>query len=152
MSIPTFKESKHFVRLPHDRWISTYRFKTIKDIEIGLRSAILLLNEKIVFKDCKNKERLTLYPYAIKIHADYAWDGCSPKLSLMGRWIGTPDFKPTILASLVHDALIQFHLKPNFPLNREQCDVIFGEILNEQEFALSGVYYLGVQIGSLLYK
>lgn len=152
MSIPTFKESKHFIRLSQYKWISTYRFKTIKDIEIGLRTPILNFKGKIIFKDSKNQELLTLYPYAIKIHSGYAWDGCTPKLNLMGKWIGVPDFKPTILASLVHDALIQFHLKPNFPLNREQCDMIFKEILNEQDFALSGLYYFGVQIGSLLYK
>jgi hypothetical protein len=150
--IPTFKETKHFIRLPNNRILSTYRFKTIEDVEVGLRASILPLNCKISFKDQNGVIRLTLHQFAIKIHSGYAWDGCTPKLCVFGKWLGVPDFGPTILASLVHDSLLQFHLDDGFPLNREQCDVHFSEILNEQDFVFSGVYSLGVKIGSLLYK
>ena len=150
--LPILKESKHFMRLPHKWLISTYRFKTTRDIEIGLTYPIIPNNYKLVFRDQKGKARLTLYPQTIRIHGGYAWDGCTPKVCIFGKWFGSPDFEPTILASLVHDSLLQFHLRGEFPLTREQCDEIFKEILIAQDFQLASVYGVGVDIGTFLFE
>jgi hypothetical protein len=46
------------------------------------------------------------------IHHPYVWNGSTPKRYIgwppFGMWIGTPDFKATILASGGHDILFQF--------------------------------------------
>jgi hypothetical protein len=48
----------------------------------------------------------------LSIFEGYAWNGCSPKRYIgwhpFGKWIGTPDFPETRLASLGHDVLFQF--------------------------------------------
>lgn len=48
----------------------------------------------------------------LSIYEGYAWNGCSPKKYIgwppVGKWIGTPDFPETRLASLGHDVLFQF--------------------------------------------
>lgn len=89
----------------------------------------------------------------ITIEQGYAWDGCSPKWSLFGRIIGTPDGSPspltgfprTYFASLVHDALCQFADDPAMPFTRAQIDQIFYDILQEDGWPAARLYYTAVR-------
>jgi hypothetical protein len=92
----------------------------------------------------------------ITIEGGYAWDGCSPKWSVFGHIIGTPDGAPnpltgfprTYFASLVHDALCQFADDPAMPFTRAQIDRIFYDILLEDGWSAAWLYYAGVRVYS----
>lgn len=98
---------------------------------------------------------LTIRDGQLTIASEYAWDGCSPKISLFGLWtIGTPDGalrygKPwTYYASLVHDVLCQF--RHEHPLTQKQVTTIFQDMLTEVHWPWRKVYvwavdYLGPQ-------
>lgn len=82
----------------------------------------------------------------------YAWDGCTPKWSLFGHVVGTPDgpIHPVLgvprayYASLIHDVLCQFRdVNPDVP--RVVADKIFLEILTRDDFAPRGLYYCAVR-------
>lgn len=87
------------------------------------------------------------------INKGYSWDGCSPKFSLLGKIIGTPDGWPhpvtglpkTYTASLVHDVLCQFADDPKMPFSRDEIDELFYSILKRNRFKFATVYYYGVR-------
>ena len=89
----------------------------------------------------------------IIIAADYAWDGCSPKINLAGRIIGVPEGeinpdtgKPrTYYASLIHDALLQFSSDPRMRFSRAQIDEMFYDILKRDGFKAAPLYYFVVR-------
>lgn len=81
----------------------------------------------------------------------YAWDGCTPKWSLLNLWvIGTPDghinhrtMKPyTYYASLVHDALYQY--LDTVPVSKKNIDQLFLAMLGD--FKPRVIYYLMVRL------
>jgi len=83
----------------------------------------------------------------------YAWDGCSPKLSLFGlAIIGTPDGhiditteKPiTYHASLVHDVFYQY--LEDVPVSKTDIDRQFYEMLLVRGFPLARLYYIAVSL------
>jgi hypothetical protein len=83
----------------------------------------------------------------------YAWDGCSPKKSLLGLVIvGTPDGhiditneKPlTHDASLIHDAFYQY--LEHVPVTKKEIDRQFYEVLRKKNFPLARLYYVAVRI------
>ena len=68
-------------------------------------------------------EWVTIRESAIRIRAGYAWDGCSPCISVLGLfYVGTPDgaqhlgLPATYHASLVHDVLCQW--RAEIPVTR----------------------------------
>lgn len=65
----------------------------------------------------------------------YAWDGASL----------APDFKDVILASCVHDALIQFVRVSCFPLGKSQIDKIFRDLM-PYRFAARWIYWAAVRM------
>jgi hypothetical protein len=80
----------------------------------------------------------------------YAWDGCTPKWSLLNLVIiGVPDghvdhrtMKPfTYYASLVHDALYQY--LDSVPVPKADIDRLFLKMLGD--FKLRGLYYFAVK-------
>jgi hypothetical protein len=80
----------------------------------------------------------------------YAWDGCTPKWSLLNLVIvGVPDghvdhrtMKPfTCHASLVHDALYQY--LDSVPVPKAEIDRLFLKMLGD--FKLRRLYYLAVK-------
>lgn len=82
----------------------------------------------------------------------YAWDGCTPKWSLLGlAIIGTPDGhvdirteKPlTYYASLVHDAFYQY--LEDVPVTKREIDRQFYEMLRDAGFPLARIYYFFVR-------
>jgi len=83
------------------------------------------------------------------ISAGYAWDGCTPKQSILGLWlVGTPDGhvdyrtnkQKCYYASLVHDALYQYELG-----TRKHADRLFRQMLKDVGFQLASVYYYAVR-------
>ena len=109
------------------------------------------LSEALIVKDynewisieCKSPEvwRST----TITIKAGYAWDGCTPKFSILGLMVlGVPDGRlrhnvpMTYHASLVHDALCQF--RHELPITKQQVNAIFNDMLWEVGFPLRRLY------------
>lgn len=83
----------------------------------------------------------------------YAWDGCTPKWSILGLVIiGTPDGhidirteRPlTYYASLVHDAFYQY--LEHVPVSKADIDRQFYEMLRAAGFPLAGIYYFFVRL------
>lgn len=64
----------------------------------------------------------------------YAWDGASC----------APDFKDVILASCVHDCLIQFRGVVCFPLSKAQIDKVFRDLM-PRRFLARWIYWAAVQ-------
>ncbi len=94
-------------------------------------------------------EWLTLLPDGtIEIPEGYAWNGCSPKISVFDLCvIGTPDgiidintMKPkTYYASLVHDALYQYYEWHD--ILRNEIDQLFLKMMKNTKFRLANIYY-----------
>lgn len=97
------------------------------------------------------REWLLLSRHSGIVRAGYAWDGCSPKVSRAGMWIGTPDFKETHEASCVHDALCQFHGHDVFPIPKAKIDEIFLDLMKDLGFLYAEAYYRAVRIFGELY-
>lgn len=92
------------------------------------------------------------------VHTGYAWDGCSPKFRILDLEIGTPEGvtnwstkRPiTYRASLVHDALYQY--KYDHQISRKQADALFLQVLEQESFFWSKIYYLGVRAFGWIYN
>ena len=89
----------------------------------------------------------------IRVPEGYAWDGATPKFSILDLVIvGTPDGivsvwsgKPRVYhATLVHDALYQYF--PWHGVSRREIDTLFLEMMREQRFKLSWLYYAAVPL------
>ena len=103
-----------------------YRFVLLDDVtvESGLDLGCH------TFHDAGGVRRVSLCGTTWTVHAGYAWDGCSPKVNLCGRWTGTPDFEASRLASLIHDTGYQFLGCKCFPVKRRDVDCLFGHLIN----------------------
>lgn len=93
-----------------------------------------------------DREWLRVRGEKLTIRAGYAWNGCSPKKHVAGRWVGTPDFAGSIMASCIHDALYQFLHLPCFPFKRSECDGIFRAVMKLKGFRLGFVYHGAVAV------
>jgi hypothetical protein len=86
---------------------------------------------------------------ALFIHAGYAWNGCSPKRYVgfppVGMWVGTPDFKGSILASLGHDVLFQFSALLEFAFNEVNMFFFNWMEINGMDSSLQDIYYNAVK-------
>lgn len=122
-----------------------YRFKLLQPISVRIDQ---LKNYKhfISFRDGKNVEWAHIYRDLLSISKDYAWNGASPKwwVPLLG-WVGTPDPEATRMATLVHDVLYQFINTEHFPLNVEESNMIFYQIMRAHDFRFSNTYFGAVQ-------
>ena len=85
------------------------------------------------------------------IKKGYSWDGCSPKVKIFGKVIGTWDgFKMkngkqrAYHASLAHDILCQYEKK--VPLSREKIDLVFLYLLEKYDFTFPKTYYFFVSM------
>lgn len=85
----------------------------------------------------------------LTIKAGYAWNGCTPKFSVLDWFlIGTPDGiidyrtgkQKAYYATLVHDCMYQYRIG-----TREQADWMFYCALKSCEFMLAGLYYWAVK-------
>jgi len=82
----------------------------------------------------------------------YVWDGCSFTFSFLDLFtFGTPEgrihFKTgkpvTYYASLVHDALYQYHHE--IGISKKVADQLFLKMLNKEKYPLARVYYLALR-------
>lgn len=151
VTIPEFEMGEQFIQLRPCLGNYKYRFLLLQNIEIYFFNPFVTRKERILFKDTDGNVWMEITRYSIIIHKKYAWDGCTPK-RWFGIWWGTPDFKKTIIASLIHDALLQFSSTKHFPLSRKEVDSIFKELLRKNNFSLYHLYYLGVRFGSKYLK
>lgn len=113
-------------------------------------------SQDVTFVDQSNTPRLHIsHDGKITVYKGYAWDGCSPKISIFDWiYIGTPDGtmnkstgKPkTYFASLIHDALYQFLDHPSMPLRRKEIDQIFLVLMTQSRFSLRWPYYAAVRL------
>lgn len=149
VQIPDFEIEKDYTEINSSR---KYRFQTLRDITINFKHPLIQRGTKMIFKDVKDKTWMVMEPFHVTISKDYCWDGCSPKWKVMGKWVGTPDFPETALASLVHDAFYQFESTDNFPLSREERDNIFYTILEESRFEWRLWYTMGANFGSTFFS
>jgi hypothetical protein len=146
--------------LPMLEYKKHWLFKLKEDYSFKSDWIYIQLKEDLKFCDECHKLWLEIKKDGmIIVKKDYAWDGCSPKLSIFDLfWVGTPDGaldeeKPiTYYASLVHDALGQFSDRPEMPFNRQQRDLIFKEMLEQSNFKLSWFYYQAVAFFGPLYS
>lgn len=145
-AVPKFIRGRHFKELTPEQGSRKYRFRT--ELPTRLKLPNLVNDHEILCFYCPaGREWMRIDQHGIRISEGYAWNGCTPKYGarVLG-WVGTPDFEATILGSLIHDALYQFHGTRHFPFSREQCDVIFKQLV-----ALAGspriasVYYWAVR-------
>lgn len=149
--LPSFIKDVDYKEFSIKENTGKYRFLTLNSITICFKNKSLLPKHyKLQFNDQDGTKRMVITRYSITIFKGYAWDGCSPKWRLFNKWIGTPDFPETILASLIHDALRQFESTEYFPFSRDYQDDIFFYILKESNFKWASVYLMGVNIGSVI--
>ena len=91
----------------------------------------------------------------VTIKKGYAWDGCTPKWSILGLFvIGTPDGHVKIKdenenpwthdASMVHDAFYQY--LDTVPVSKKDIDRQFYLMLKEVKFPLARIYYFFVSV------
>ncbi len=139
-SLPPYRIGDHCKELQGYRG-AVWRFRNNFDAKI-----ILSFNTGIYcdFYDKVGNNWISIYGCEIIVRAGYAWNGCSPKKFILGRWIGTPDTQTNIIASLFHDALVQFINVPEFTLSKEQVDLIFYHIMEKRGFLLACQYYCAV--------
>lgn len=95
-------------------------------------------------------EWVTIRRCDIRIKAGYAWDGCSPCVSVLGLfYVGAPDgaqhlgLPATYHASLVHDALCQWKVENR--ISKAAAVAVFRELLLEVRFPLAGLYAAAVE-------
>jgi hypothetical protein len=92
---------------------------------------------------------LSIHDRNVRIKAGYAWDGCSPCMSILGLfYVGPPDGAEhlgnpaTYHASLVHDALCQF--RTQVPVSKATAVGLFRELLDKARFPLAWAYAAAV--------
>lgn len=149
LQLPIFCNGEQYRELSHIEGKDKYRYTTLKNITC-FWGGYCHPDITISYRDNKNKEWMRMTNKYFTIRPDYFWDGCTPKrfIDPFG-WVGTPDFKKTILASLIHDAFCQFADTEHFPFNRDTINSIFYEILKRNDFKLSDLYYSGVSLWTL---
>lgn len=124
-----------------------WRFTLVESVHLYLDSDFPSLPTTKTFRDETGTPRLEITGRDYFIPKGYSWNGCSPRpLGKFGIWwIGTPDFKATIIASLFHDAGYQFLDEPEFPYVRADIDKIFLRVMQCHSFPLSSVYWAAVR-------
>jgi hypothetical protein len=151
-SIPQVEEGIDYERNDPRAPLFKYRFTLLKDVLIETNCVFVPANSKIEFKDEKGETWMTFHSTSIQIHKNYQWDGCFSKIYFFGLWLGMPDFKETVLGSLLYNAFLQFLDHTRFPFLKRSCDTIFKEILLLEEFKFPQLYYNVARTGTLLFS
>ena len=84
----------------------------------------------------------------------YSWDGCSPKMVIFGKIIGTPDGgkNETKESSMWHDVFYQYKSDlSKLGVTRYEVDVFFLFLLTKKGWKYSNLYYYGVRLFGGLY-
>ena len=103
------------------------------------------------FYDAQGHHWVSTNMHHFTIKKGYAWDGSSPKLRLGRKWLGTPDFQSTLIASCWHDASGQFRHLPCFKkvLSWSKWNWLFRELISHKLTA--NTYFTGLVLGNLPY-
>jgi hypothetical protein len=117
-----------------------YRFVTKRIIATPLQ----FHHADVSFRDLDGRVWASVEDGVLYIAKGYAWNGCSPKRKVLGIWVGTPDEKRNVHASLVHDVLFQFSGTWHFKLSFDQVNCIFRSLMRKDGYPLSNLYYLAV--------
>lgn len=149
LQVPDFRIGSHYYRLdPIREGAHVWRFRLLNDRTIKL-TGIVPKGRVLSFRDSHGSEWLQICYAGLTVRRWYCWNGCTPKryIPFVRVWIGTPDFRSTILASGVHDALYQFSCTEHFPLHRSDCDEIFKRIMlaHGAKPWLANLYYKAVR-------
>lgn len=118
------------------RFGSKYRFELLEDFKVRVDRKL----GSHSFRDIHGAEWLNLEGDTITVRKFYNWNGSSPKIAIVGQWIGTPDTATNLAGSVVHDALYQYLDAHCFPLDQADANTIFYELMKREGFPLSGVY------------
>jgi hypothetical protein len=146
--IPPFEEDIHYSELAPKDGKYRYRYILTRSL-IVFWEGYVPKGTKISFKDKNKREWLFMDDRHFIVPKRYSWDGCTPKMHIpIFGWIGTPDFEKTMLPSLIHDVFCQFQNTEHFPFSRHTIDTIFKQMLDDDEFFLTELYYMGVRIGA----
>lgn len=143
--LPLFEERCHYRQLhPTKEGNRRWRFTTLRGTRLNLRG---ITERTIYFHDRNGKVWGRIDRFGIYVEEGYSWNGCSPKRWIWPfGWVGTPDFKSTILASLIHDILYQFACTEHFPLHRSEVDAIFYHIIAMSgDEDIAGIYHGAVK-------
>lgn len=122
--LPEFRSGIEYRQLhPTKEGGRIWRFVTCR----GVRLSMSGITDKIIcYHDSYGKVWARHDQFGIYVEEGYAWNGCSPKRWVWPfGWIGTPDFKCTLIASLFHDIGYQFGCTEHFPLHKSDVDLIF---------------------------
>lgn len=149
LSLPIFRQNSQYTELRGDdlRSGGEYRFILEDDISIPISSLKKesLLGVTISLRDAYRTEWAQVKGGRLTIRKGYAWNGASPKKWAFCRWWGTPDFKATRLATLVHDVCFQFLRVSDFPLTILECNQLFYDIMKTKNFKLANIYFGAVE-------
>lgn len=93
-----------------------------------------------------NYERgfIKIFNQRVTIKKGYSWDGCSPKIKLFGKIIGTPDGRNHECknASMWHDLFYQYSSDLiRMGVSREDVDIMFYYDLSIDGWKYSDLYY-----------
>ena len=123
-----------------------YRFLTKKIVKQKLYGS-MATHPDCVLKTKDGKAWASIKKGFIYIAVGYAWNGSSPKYYAgwppLGKWLGTPDTNENILASLIHDVLYKFAKVGTYSF--DEANYQFLKIMQQEKFALAGIYYAAVQ-------
>lgn len=114
-----------------------YRFVTSRIIATPLPYS----HKNVAFFDAQGRKWASIEGGTLYIAKGYAWNGCSPKRKVFGTWLGTPDTRSNVHASLVHDVLFQFSATDHLTLTFCQSNSIFHAIMRKDGFALADIYH-----------
>jgi hypothetical protein len=146
IDLPKFREGWEFRQLhPTKEGSRKWRFRTLHGIR--LRVDGITDGRIICYHDATGKTWARHDKFGLYVEEGYAWNGCSPKrwYPLVG-WVGTPDFKCTLLASLCHDVHYQFARTEHFPMHRSEVDGLFRDtIAAHDEDDIASIYHAAVR-------
>lgn len=140
-SLPLFREGVEYRQLhPTKEGNRRWRYTTLKGIRIPIKG---ITDKVILYCDAKGRVWAKHDQFGLYIYEGYSWNGCSPKYwSYVFGWVGTPDFKSTILASLCHDIGYQFGCTADFPMTKKEVDALFYDmIVMSGGKKIAGIYH-----------
>lgn len=143
--LPEFRENIEYRQLhPTKEGGKRWRFVTLCGIRLRIDG---ITDKTICYHDRTGKIWARHDKFGLYVEEEYTWNGCSPKRWVWPfGWMGTPDFKSTILASLCHDVGYQFACTEHFPLTRSDVDAIFYHtIAMHGDEELAGIYHGAVR-------
>lgn len=144
MNLPPFVLGTHCVELRGGE----FRFESSDDVRLVIPALTDAGHAaRISFRDYRNREWVRIEGDVMIIRKGYRWNGASPKRWVLFRWVGTPDFPGTLLATLVHDVCFQFFRTYYWPeaLGFVASNTLFQQIMKAAGFRWFNTYHGAVR-------